>query len=65
MPLVTVEGIEGVFTEEQKHRLIRTLTEAMVEVGGETLRFTTQVRIDDMKPVAAAVAAAISGMWCA
>ncbi|HEY4353583.1 MAG TPA: 4-oxalocrotonate tautomerase family protein [Paraburkholderia sp.] len=50
MPLVTVKGIEGVFTPEQKRQLIRKLTDVMVEFEGEKLRPTTRVIIEDVKP---------------
>ncbi len=36
MPLVTIKGIEGVFTDEQKAEVIRKVTDAMVSVEGET-----------------------------
>jgi 4-oxalocrotonate tautomerase len=50
MPLVTVKGIEGVFTPEQKRQLIRKLTDVMVEFEGEKLRPITWVIIEDVKP---------------
>jgi 4-oxalocrotonate tautomerase len=50
MPLVTVKGIEGVCTPEQKRQLIRRLTDVMVEFGGEELRPATSVVIEDAKP---------------
>ena len=50
MPLVTVKGIEGVYTPEQKRQLIRKLTDVMVECAGEKLRPTTWVIIEDVKP---------------
>jgi 4-oxalocrotonate tautomerase len=49
MPLVTVKGIEGVFTPEQKRQLIRKLTDVMVEIEGEKLRPITWVIIEDVK----------------
>ena len=36
MPIVTIKGIEGVFSDEQKAEVIRKVTDAMVSVEGET-----------------------------
>ncbi|WP_423787436.1 tautomerase family protein, partial [Klebsiella pneumoniae] len=38
MPLVTVKGIEGVFSTEQKAEIISKITDAMVSVEGEKMR---------------------------
>lgn len=70
MPLVTVRGIEGVLTPEQKRQLIRKLTDVMVEFEGEKLRPATRVIIEDVKPGdrglgAAAMTEAIGATWCA
>ncbi len=48
MPLVNVRLIEGVFTPEQKHEMIRKLTDAMVEIEGENLRPVTVVVVDEV-----------------
>lgn len=45
MPLVTIDVIKDVFTEEQKSDLIEKVTEAMVAVEGEAMRPVTWVRI--------------------
>lgn len=45
MPLVTIDVIKDVFTEEQKVELIEKVTEAMVAVEGEAMRPVTWVRI--------------------
>ena len=45
MPLVTVDVIKDVFTPAQKEDIIRKVTDAMVEVEGESLRGVTWVRI--------------------
>jgi 4-oxalocrotonate tautomerase len=50
MPLVTVKGIEGVLTPEQKRQLIKKLTDVMVEFDGGKLRLSTSVIIEDVKP---------------
>jgi len=48
MPLVTVKLIEHVFTPEQKHEMIRKITDAMVEVEGENLRPVTWVVVEEV-----------------
>ena len=48
MPLVEVKLIEGVFTEEQKNRMIEKLTDAMVSIEGENLREVTWVTIEEV-----------------
>ena len=47
MPLVTIKLIEGVFTSEQKQKMIQNVTEAMVAVEGEKLRPLTWVIVED------------------
>jgi 4-oxalocrotonate tautomerase len=48
--LVTVKGIEGVFSPEQKRQLIRRLTDVMVEIEAEKLRpITWVIIIEDVK----------------
>jgi len=49
MPIVNVKVIENVFTPEQKQQMIRKLTDAMVEIEGETMRGVTWVYIEDVK----------------
>jgi 4-oxalocrotonate tautomerase len=49
MPLVQVKLIEGVFTPEQKHEMIRKLTDAMVSIEGENMRKVTFVTIEETK----------------
>ncbi|MEL1250813.1 tautomerase family protein [Aurantiacibacter gilvus] len=49
MPLVTIDVIKDVFTEEQKHELIDNVTEAMVKVEGEAMRPVTWVRIMEVE----------------
>lgn len=41
MPLIEVSVIEDVFTPEQKHQIISTLTDALVEIEGENMRPVT------------------------
>jgi len=48
MPLIDIELIEGVFDHDQKQRMIRDVTEAMVGVEGEAMRGVTWVRIQEI-----------------
>lgn len=48
MPLVDIELIEGVFDDDQKRRMIRDVTEAMIGVEGEALRSVTWVRVQEI-----------------
>jgi 4-oxalocrotonate tautomerase len=48
MPMVTVKVIEGVFTQEQKHEMIRRITDTMVEIEGENLRPVTWVLLEEV-----------------
>ena len=47
MPLIQVRLIEGVFTAQQKNRMIEKLTDAMVSIEGENLRGVTWVTIEE------------------
>ena len=49
MPLINVKIIEGVFSAEQKTRIIRNLTDAMVEIEGEGMRPVTWTVIEEVK----------------
>jgi 4-oxalocrotonate tautomerase len=49
MPFTTVKVIEGVFSKEQKAQLIEKITEAMIEVEGESMRALTWVVIEEVK----------------
>jgi 4-oxalocrotonate tautomerase len=48
MPFTTIKVIEGVFTDEQKADMIKKVTEAMVEVEGESMRDLTWVTIEEV-----------------
>jgi 4-oxalocrotonate tautomerase len=48
MPLVNVKLIEGVFDHEQKQRIVRDLTEAMVAIEGENMRQVTWVIVEEV-----------------
>ncbi|HUJ52887.1 MAG TPA: 4-oxalocrotonate tautomerase family protein [Steroidobacteraceae bacterium] len=49
MPLINVKVIEGVFSAEQKTRIIRSLTDAMVEIEGEGMRPVTWTVVEEVK----------------
>ena len=49
MPLINVKVIEGVFSAEQKTRIIRDLTEAMVEIEGEAMRSVTWTVVEEVR----------------
>ncbi len=48
MPLITINVIESVFTDEQKSEMIRKVTDAMVSIEGEAMRGVTWVLIEDV-----------------
>jgi len=48
MPLIQVKVIEGVFTEAQKHDMVRKLTDAMVSIEGENMRPVTWVIVEEV-----------------
>lgn len=47
MPIVDIQLIDGVFTPEQKKRMIEKVTDSMVEIEGEAMRGVTWVRIQE------------------
>ena len=49
MPLVTINVIENVFSEEQKREMIRKVTDAMVSIEGEAMRGITWVLIEEVQ----------------
>lgn len=49
MPLATIKVIEGVFSGDEKQRMIEKVTEAMVSVEGENLRDKTFVILEEIK----------------
>ena len=48
MPFVNVKVIEGVFTPEEKQRMVRRLTDTMVEIEGEHMRPVTWVVVEEV-----------------
>jgi 4-oxalocrotonate tautomerase len=49
MPLINVKVIEGVFSDDQKTQIVKSLTEAMVAVEGENMRPVTWVVVEDVR----------------
>ncbi len=49
MPLVNVKLIEGVFSDAQKHEMVKKLTDAMVSIEGENMRGVTWVVVEEVK----------------
>ena len=49
MPFINVRLIEGVFSPEQKHEIIRKLTDTMVSIEGENMRPVTWVVLEEVK----------------
>lgn len=48
MPLITVNLIENVFSQEEKVEMITRLTDAMVAIEGEAMRDVTWVKIEEV-----------------
>ena len=49
MPLITIDVIADVFSDEEKETMIHKVTEAIVDIEGEALRGVTWVRINEVK----------------
>lgn len=49
MPLIQVKLIENVFTDEQKHEIVRSLTDAMVAIEGENMRQVTWCIVEEVR----------------
>ena len=49
MPLVTINVIENLFTNEQKREMIEKVTDAMVSIEGEAMRGITWVLIEEVR----------------
>ena len=52
-PVATIQLIASVFSDEQLESMIRKVTEAMIEVEGESMREKTWVIIEEVR----------SGLW--
>ena len=48
MPLITVNLIENVFSDQQKAEMVASLTDTMVKIEGEALRSVTWVKIEEV-----------------
>lgn len=48
MPFINVKVIEGVFDGEQKHEIIKKLTDAMVSIEGENMRPVTWCVVEEV-----------------
>jgi 4-oxalocrotonate tautomerase len=48
MPLITVNLIENVFSQEEKVEIITKLTDTMVSIEGENMRGVTWVKIEEV-----------------
>ena len=49
MPLATIKMVEGIFSGDEKKRMIEKVTEAMLSVEGENLRDYTFVILEEVK----------------
>ena len=47
MPVIDIKVIEGVFTDEEKRRMVEDLTEALLKIGGEPMRSATHTLITE------------------
>jgi 4-oxalocrotonate tautomerase len=48
MPLIQVKLLEGVFTAPQKREIVERLSEAMIEVAGESMRRVTWCMVEEV-----------------
>jgi 4-oxalocrotonate tautomerase len=48
MPFVQVKVIEGVFGPDEKARIVRAVTDAMISVEGEAMRGVTWVTVEEV-----------------
>jgi 4-oxalocrotonate tautomerase len=49
MPLATIKVIEGVFSGQERQRMVENVSEAIVAVEGENLREKTVVLLEEVK----------------
>lgn len=49
MPFVNVKLIKGVFSADQKKRMIAKLTDTMVSIEGEAMRGVTWVALEEVE----------------
>jgi 4-oxalocrotonate tautomerase len=48
VPLIQVKVIEGVFTIPQKREIVERLSEAMIEIAGESMRRLTWCTVEEV-----------------
>ena len=48
MPRINVKLIDGVFSPDEKQQMIERLTDAMVEIEGESMRGVTWVTLEEV-----------------
>jgi 4-oxalocrotonate tautomerase len=48
MPLVDIQLIKGVFSEDEKRAMIEKVTDTMVAIEGEVMRGVTWVRVQEV-----------------
>ena len=49
MPAIDIQVLEGVFSDDEKRRIIENVTHAFGDVAGDTLRANTSVRIHEVR----------------
>ena len=49
MPLVTINVVEKMFSDEQKQEMIEKVTDALVSIEGEAMRGITWVLIEEVR----------------
>lgn len=49
MPLVNVKLVEGVFSADQKRKMVTRLTDTMVAIEGESMRGVTWVIVEEVQ----------------
>lgn len=50
MPLIDIQIMEGVFTEDEKARMIEAVTRGFGSVAGNAMAEATSTRIHEIKP---------------
>jgi 4-oxalocrotonate tautomerase len=62
MPLVTIKAPEGAFTPQQQREMLDRVTEAMIEVEGESFRDKTWVLYEEVPAGQWAIGGSIVGV---
>ena len=50
MPLIDIQVLEGVFTDDDKAKIIEGVTNAFAKVAGGDMKANTSVRIHEIRP---------------